>query len=262
MTVTEFDMPEPIKLLVAGDWHGDLRWAKDCIDYAKKHHCDAILQLGDFGFWPRAGHYYDEIYRYLRSPKGEGITLYWIDGNHEDHLVLDANVGTGNESIRHLPRGHRWSWWNKTWMAVGGGVSVDKRWRKEGHDWFPQETLSEDQLAHCLREGDVDIIVSHDCPDGVLIPGVHALDKQGRAPDGGTLSDPPFPVEQIAESEAHRELLGQICRQTKARLVLHGHYHTRYESASNRHLAVIGLDKNRSSIAENTLVMTAESVPW
>ncbi len=45
-------LPVPRRVLVAGDIHGNVSWIRRLCDLAQQHDCDAILQLGDFGFWP------------------------------------------------------------------------------------------------------------------------------------------------------------------------------------------------------------------
>jgi predicted phosphodiesterase len=254
----EFDMPEPKKLALAGDWHGNFGWAELAMNYAVEQGCDVLLQVGDFGYWPS----YEEstgsqtggshfLFKVTEKAKELGLMIYWIDGNHENHEHLHPGMGHDGV-IRHLPRGHRWHWWGKSWMAVGGAVSIDKQWRTAGHDWFPQETLVQDQIHYASREGGVDIIVSHDCPAGVVIPGIQAENEKGF-----------WPSEQIAESEAHRRLLRQIVDATGAKLIVHGHYHRRYNTISEDHkLSIIGLDCDATGFKENMLLMTPQAVLW
>ena len=260
-----FDMPEPTKLMVAGDWHGSYRWVELVFERARAQGCDTILQLGDFGYWPAWEEHTQTqtgispfLARVHELAERIGIPVYWLDGNHENHGALTP--GQGDRWVRHLPRGHRWQWWGKTWMAVGGGVSVDKEARTPGYDWFPEETLTPEQFEHCLREGPVDIIVSHDCPAGVLIPGVHALQKQGKIETGELRTDCWFPLAQLYESEAHRGLLRDIVDRTGARLVLHGHYHVFHHSPLEPTLTVIGLDRDNTLFNRATLAMSKEVV--
>lgn len=247
----EFEMPEPERLLVAGDWHGNANWAIKVLKHARLADCDTVLQLGDFGYWPRAEHkYYATVVKELRWRK---INLYWVDGNHEDHFVLKPAEGLGNEVIRHLPRGHRWDWWGKTWMAVGGGVSVDKKWRIPGKDWFPEETLTPQEFEHCLRPGDVDIVVAHDAPEEASIPGIHAAEKNGLTPH------PFFPAEQIAESWAHRGLMSAIVDEKHPSYWFHGHFHIRYNDEVDG-MKVVGLDCDATHLNLNTVILTAQDL--
>ncbi len=43
---------EPRRVLLAGDTHGNGRWVGHLCKLARRHGCEVILQLGDFGFWP------------------------------------------------------------------------------------------------------------------------------------------------------------------------------------------------------------------
>lgn len=261
--MTDFEMPEPSRLMIAGDWHSNRHHAKRAIEYAASVKAKAILQLGDWGYWPGWDHTQTQIghCRFTQEVrqhcKDAGIPLYWLDGNHENHEALAP--GQGDEWVRHLPRGHRWSWWGKTWMAIGGGVSVDKKWRTPGQDWFPEETLTPQQWEHCMRAGEVDVIVSHDCPSGVLIPGVHALQKQGKGADGTILTDPWFPIEQLHESEAHRGLLGDIQQEKNPKHWFHGHYHNRYNGQVGTTL-VVGLGHDGDLMHENCINVTAKDL--
>lgn len=228
-------MPEPQKLLLVGDTHADTKWVTKIIRHAKSIGVDTIFQLGDFGFWPtHYVRYLDTVQRVLND---SDITMYWLDGNHEDHGLLKPGLALGR--LQHVPRGHRWQWWGKTWMAVGGGVSVDRKMRTAGRDWFPEETLTREQLERCLAPGAVNVILSHDCPDGVDIPGL--------TPDR-------FPEEDIRASEGHRELIGEICNTTIPSKLFHGHYHVNY-TAHRGVTTIYGLDCNGSSMSRGTITM-------
>ncbi len=173
----------------------------------------------------------------------------YLTGNCHDALY----PGQGDRWLRHLPRGHRWQWWGKTWMSVGGGVSVDKDSRTPGFDWFYQETLNWEQLEYCMREGKVDVIVSHDCPCGVAIPGIQTKDTTG-----------PFLPELIAQSHEHRKLLAGIMEQTQPDYLFHGHYHRRYtdDVDHNGHITrVIGLDRDGTNLNLNTMIITEKDLP-
>jgi len=242
-----FTGPAPDRILAAGDWHGNAHRAYAVIRHAGIHGVSVVLQLGDFGFWVPSRDtdaYLDVVERACLE---YGVTLLWVDGNHEDHVSLndlplnDFGVRPIREHIFHLPRGFRWIWHGRTWMALGGAHSVDKHLRKEGRSWWPQEFLSDADIQRALSGGSVDVIVAHDCPDRVDIPGL--------APDGF------FPAAQIAVAEAHRHLVGTVVDATRPDVLLHGHYHVRYNAV--RHLpsggqtAIVGLDADIGSFSNN-----------
>lgn len=250
--------------MLAGDWHGNLRWAFNAINYAAGQGADTILQLGDFGWW---GHT-EAAAQYLREVNKElehhGITLYWVDGNHECHEYMldtwnDPTVGVTFPStvanygkIWHLPRGFRWEWWGEWWMSLGGAHSVDRRARVEGESWWPGEWLTPEQVEFATRPGPVDVIVAHDAPYGLDIPGIGV-----GLPRGGT----PFPYEELIAAGDHRKLVKQVVDETVPEVFFHGHYHRNYQGAykfpgSYLYMKVIGLDRDDTSLARNTLFIT------
>ena len=241
----EIDMaPDLEKIMVVGDWHHHSAWASYVLAEAKKMGVDTIIQVGDLGYWPlRGGTFFSSL---MNEVSDLGLRFYWLEGNHES--VDQLTPGKSYGPLQHLPRGFRWQWWDKTWMSVGGGVSVDKHWRTPGLDWFPEETLSLAEATYCARPGEVDIILSHDCPDQVDIPGLgeHA----------GW-----YPADAIAESEGHRAVLGEICDAVRPDLLIHGHLHINHitdrESSGTR---VIGLDRDGTSLDESTHLLTPELV--
>jgi hypothetical protein len=247
----DFAMPEPTKLLIAGDWHGHYQWALNVFTYAKREVVDAILHLGDFGYWPswdehtmsQTGpcYFLDRVTEYARD---FGIPIYWIDGNHENHDALVPGMGHDG-IIRHLPRGHRWEWFGKTWMAVGGAQSVDQYVRIPHKEWFPDEVLSGEQFTYCMRDGHVDVIVAHDAPEGAKIPG---------------LNDPTWPRDLLEKSKSHRQLMYLIAVETGATEWFHGHYHRHYQSEIGP-MVITGLDMDATSIERNTYTYLPKETP-
>ena len=144
-----------------------------------------ILHLGDFGIWAdSAGRAY--LARVGGALVGAGAQLWFIDGNHEDfpqlawlagEVTADGRVAVA-PGVFHLPRGHRWHWYGREWLACGGGVSLDRAARTEGVDWWPEEEISGAQEAAITVGGPADVMVCHDCPAGVA----HDF---GRPPPGG-----------------------------------------------------------------------------
>jgi UDP-2,3-diacylglucosamine pyrophosphatase LpxH len=232
--------------MVVGDLHHDADFVIEAIKCGREIGVDAYLQVGDMGFWPNrtdCADFFDEVNAALQF----GETWYWLDGNHDNHDMLTPGMRVG--AIQHLPRGHRWSWWGKTWMAVGGGATLNRRAYTPGWDWFPKETLSLAEAEHCARPGGVDIIVSHDCPD--YVPSLQQL-----------LRPEKFPADEIAESERHRTVIGSIVDAVRPSRLIHGHYHKAHRGY--RHgpdgltTGIIGLDGNESrSLTASTLVLTA-----
>src|SRR5258708_35990426 len=156
--------PAPRRVLAAGDWHGNRDWALNVANRVPQLLPDEqtrlILHFGDFGIWPGVAgrRYLDSVSAVLDRA---GAQLWFVDGNHEDFVQLAqmaaAIVPDGRIEVRpnifHLPRGYRWEWHDLSWLACGGGVSLDKAGRTEGIDWWPQEETTSGHEAPLIPGG-------------------------------------------------------------------------------------------------------------
>lgn len=112
-------------IVVAGDFHGELQWARYLFRSAHAAGAKIILQVGDLGvLWPGAG-------------KGR------FDGNHHNHIELRAlevgldGLATVLPRIRYLLRAGRIVVQGLSIRGLGGAFSVDHEFRKDGVDWWP-----------------------------------------------------------------------------------------------------------------------------
>ena len=124
--------PHPLEeIAVVGqayDIFADESWFENLVHYVREQRCQAILQLGDLGYWPRIRHYDDFLRSLPRQLEGADLDLYFVEGNHED---LDALFDTEfpqvgpfrkiEARVYHLPRGAQWRWRGLRFVSVGGG---------------------------------------------------------------------------------------------------------------------------------------------
>lgn len=226
----------PRTIALAGDWHANTSYAVDAIARAHAGGAEAIVHLGDFGF-RFAREYLDALDAALGH-----IPLYFIDGNHEDFSWLDERptdargVRPVSARVSHLPRGFRWSWNGRTWLALGGAHSVDRQYRAPDTEWWPQETLTHDDVRRASAPGAVDVLVCHDAPSGIPVP---------RTYPNGT-----FPAVDEAAGEAHRSRVRAVVDATSPRLIAHGHFHQHYR-ASLGEATVIGLAHDQRPLDAN-----------
>lgn len=207
---------EPRTVALAGDWHANADYAVASIARALDGGADAIVHLGDFGF-----RFAPAYLAALDEALGD-VPLWFVDGNHEDFPWLarrpidERGMRSVSRRVTHLPRGARWSWAGHTWLALGGAHSVDRLARIPGESWWPDETISDDDLARAIAPGRTDVLVCHDVPTGVPVPHTY--------PDGT------FPAADEAAGEAHRDRVRAVVDATHPRLIVHGHFHRHYRS--------------------------------
>jgi hypothetical protein len=205
-------------IMVVGDVHGDLGWIKQLIERAHQLGVDTVLSVGDWGIGPWPGDRPGSRF----GPKTEriaaknGVTVYVVPGNHENYDTISALTARPDgwleltEHVLVAPRGHRWSWTDVQFGALGGAFSVDWRHRQTGRDWWPEAEEVRPEDVEKLGSGELDILVSHDVPAGV------PLVSQGSIPDV-----------DFVRAEVSRDLLLDAVRRTRPELVLCGHHHQR-----------------------------------
>ncbi|MBW2100755.1 MAG: metallophosphoesterase [Deltaproteobacteria bacterium] len=153
-------------ILIIGDIHGRYKTINEQIIYAEEH-CDArvsaVIQLGDFGIYKRSlAQYFNGIpERNFKRP------VYVIDGNHEDFVYLDILTEKYKDHFTYLPRCAVNNIKGYNFLSLGGSAYMDPV------NTPPGATLNDEDIEKCLsyRPDDVDIIISHDCPLGIGVPG-------------------------------------------------------------------------------------------
>jgi Calcineurin-like phosphoesterase len=219
---------EPSKVAIAGDWHSNSFWATSAIHQIcmrlKSEETKFILHAGDYGIWPHREFFLEEVNAALEK---EDAWLYFTEGNHDWHTRLTKLFKiqlpgfkpgdpipvavTVASRIKWMPRGYRWEWHNRKWLAVGGATSVDQLALTEGVNWWREEEITDEEEARLIASGPADVMICHDAPTAAPL----------------TLMNPPPRLWQpmIPQAEKHRERLQRICEAVKPRDFFHGHYH-------------------------------------
>ena len=167
-----------MKIIILGDTHGEFGKLNAFI---AKHQPDIIIITGDFGYWPNlveekidfgwGGHvrkYREKKSHCLARIKPHGTKIYWVDGNHEQHSSLnqyqDGGIHELEKNVFFCSRGSCLNIAGLDFLFIGGAYSIDQCMRKEGVDWFREETISYTDFERAMDHERVDIVVSHTCP--------------------------------------------------------------------------------------------------
>lgn len=229
-----------MQILMVGDIHGDLSFAVRACHVAKELGISQIIQLGDFGIWDhteKGVYFLDELDKH-----SEDVNVSWlfVPGNHEnydsleEHALNDPTTAEDfvviRDRILYTRKVNKWTWAGKTFKVVGGAYSIDKKYRTPGTSWWPQEQLTDDELALAVDMGHVDILLTHDCP---------------------TWADFGMRLKEDLESQMHRQKMNEVYSATLPKIWFHGHYHTymEYESRGTR---VYGLECNDNAMYHTT----------
>lgn len=165
-------------VFVTGDKHGSLqlddlsaaRWPEG----QTLSKADYVIIMGDFGGVFFGDHRDDEVLAFYDA---QPWTTLFIDGNHENHDLLDkfpvecwngGNIHRITNSVIHLMRGQYFSIQGHTFFTMGGASSIDKDRRIPGKSWWPQELPSYSELENATKvlaaHGNcVDYMLTHCC---------------------------------------------------------------------------------------------------
>ena len=219
------------RICFVGDTHGVRERTEAIIAEASCSGAKTIIQVGDFGIWPRMDH---------SRPRTDGFEvdvaamlerhgverLLFVDGNHDWHPWLRArrrkheaslaDIGgplvertvpvedTGR--VRWVPRGSLFELAGLRILCCGGAPSIDPELRVPGQSWWPEEEITDDDVTCSCAVGRVDVLVTHDASELVAIPGI---------------------VDRWAPGEASRHRVERIRAATTPRWAFSGHYHKR-----------------------------------
>jgi predicted phosphohydrolase len=191
-------------IFITGDMHGDYRETSHRLgsrlfpkgkDLNKD---DIVIITGDFGWlWFPDGHVsYRKDLAGLKWLKEKPWTTLFVDGNHENHDILDllpsidkfdGKVGYINDSVFHLKRGEVYNIQGNKFFSFGGAEST-KTYNKrkileqiQGKNWWEREIPSENEFLYALENlkkhnFNIDYILSHTAPIRIVEQVVKSLD--------------------------------------------------------------------------------------
>lgn len=249
-------MPDhPERVAVVGDWHANHDFAETVINAVADAGAEVIVHVGDFGF-----HIFGkDSERHLRAVENacgsRNLPLFWVDGNRDNHYRLHRSMVDPYSGLRaisphvfHLPRGYRWTWHEKDWLALGGAYSVGRRADTEGQRWWRGEVLSGGDIDRAVRGGRADVMITHDAPNGTDILGGMDLSRYSDA--------------HLAAAGEHRAVLGSVVDAVRPSRLFHGHYHVRRDFVRPMPEGVTRvscLSGDREGMAGNWVLLDAET---
>ncbi len=162
-------------IFITGDTHGDIDYKKLLVLKEKNlSYDDYLIICGDAGIcWsPRSFQYFLDLYNDI------GCTIIFIDGNHENFDMLNmcplveyhgALMHQIDKHIFHVLRGEIMTINKKSFLCLGGAISIDKIERTPYVSWWPEEEITFHDIDNALSNlektnNKVDYVITH-CAD-------------------------------------------------------------------------------------------------
>lgn len=240
--------PDTHTIAFIGDLHGNMTAFEYTLTAALRLRVTTIIQAGDFWIYDQP-HHPDNLERVITRVARNAdlapatVDYRFIDGNHENFDVLDPDATAPvqlTEHVTYMPRGSRATLAGVEILFFGGASSVDRHCRTEGEDWWPDENITDTQLARGLaaaNTGPVDVLVTHETTTAAFnaLCGIsgHARSKRDDAP-----------------GEANRARLDTLVDTAQPRALVHGHHHTSHiEDHDGVRVVSLGQEDSAESVA-------------
>lgn len=247
---------------ILGDTHSNTNWV---VNYAlgrfQRENIRNIVQVGDFGIWP--GEYGGRFVKRVNIELEKNDQDLWVTpGNHDDYDRIETLLEDPDgwlilaPRIRVAPRGHRWSWENRTFVSLGGAPSVDRTWRLKSmginplvakavgtdfvnisavkplkRSWWPQEFITDEDVRRVAEGGHADVMITHDAPNGI--------ETISRRIAGNPFSFQPWDLEY---ADRGRVQMDKAFRAVAPSVFLHGHYHFHVDETLELNAGLSDLD--------------------
>ena len=166
-------------IYITGDTHGNVDYNK-LLTLKEKNlsYDDYLIICGDAGIvWSIY-----ELEHFIRIYNDIGCTIIYIDGNHENFELLarfplveyhHALMHQIDKHIFHVLRGEIMVIDDKSFLCIGGAVSIDKGMRTPYISWWPEEEITYHDIDNALNNLEkvhfkVDYVITH-CTDSKTV---------------------------------------------------------------------------------------------
>ena len=167
-------------ILITGDTHGEIDYKKLLVlKQEKLSYDDYLIICGDAAIcWS------EKELSHLKDLYNDiGCTIIYIDGNHENFAMLNkmplvvymgALMHQIDKHIFHVLRGEIMTIDGKSFLCIGGAVSIDKAYRTPYVSWWPEEEINNHDIDNALFnlkrfDNKVDYVITHCCDTSTVI---------------------------------------------------------------------------------------------
>jgi len=211
------------RYMLVGDTHGNTGFWPHVFKLAKNVEADHIIQVGDFGVWPGkdGADYLNKIEKWAVK---YGIDVTVVPGNHDDwdHILALPEDRMIRPHVKVFGKVGMIESDGVKIGCVGGAISIDREWRIPHKSYWPQEAITEKDVAEAMELGPVDVLITHD--------------------SGSDLPEWPGFIKDDLWSEKNRNALTAIEDVLRPTAWVHGHYHRALDYRTRTGCKVIGLD--------------------
>lgn len=227
-------------IALLGDVEGDRDVAVARLrEIGERGDVEHVCQLGDLRFG--MGSHPEQYLAALEAACADfGLRLWCVPGNHENWAELDRRWAQPSarghdgvllplplsEHVMMLPRGHRWEWAGRSFLALGGAPSLNRHRLTEVVDWWPTEILTDTDVEAATAGGSVSVMLTHDSADlPYCTEPVATILRENR-----TTNPREWPEKALAYAQEGLNTLTRAVLEVRPRFLAHGHFHVAGEA--------------------------------
>lgn len=202
-------------IVYIGDLHGNFDFIRWWLKAHQIKNC-TLIQVGDFGigFKPNTE---DRILQSINEELSEReSTLLVIRGNHDNPSYFDGKHDY--EFIKFLPDYTTMEIDGLNHLFIGGALSIDRRVRTEGIDYWKNEGFVKD-LDKISELKDIDVVVTHTAPNFVEPFGFNGIVAHYAENDPTLLED------LTEERKLLNEVFDKLWEKNNIQYHFYGHFH-------------------------------------
>lgn len=202
-------------IVYIGDLHGNFDFIKWWLKAHQIKNC-TLIQVGDFGigFKPNTE---NRILQSINEELSEReSTLLVIRGNHDNPSYFDGKHDY--EFIKFLPDYTTMEIDGLNHLFIGGALSIDRRVRTEGIDYWKNEGFVKD-LDKISELKDIDVVVTHTAPNFVEPFGFNGIVAHYAE------NDPTLLEELTEERKLITEVFDTLWEKNNIQYHFYGHFH-------------------------------------
>lgn len=228
-----------------GDTHGSNNW----IAYNSKRiglENAIIFQVGDFGVgFFKKEHDLEWMSKLNEDLSKLNCTMYVIRGNHDNPEYFKGDYSFSNlillEDYSIVSINEK-----NGFLCIGGAISVDRKNRVEGENWWPDENFKYNpSVLEEIESSGVLItdVITHTCPSIHPLPGFSGIVYDFARNDDSLI------VDLTAEREKLNELYFKLSERYHVSRWTYGHFHfSNVETIDSTRFTCLGIKEMKSII--------------
>lgn len=268
--------------LFVGDIHGSIKNYLLALQTAARQGVHNVIFLGDFWLYDqRELKKMQRCHNNVANTFGVSVVAHFIDGNHEDYLIVNPDEDTTIEYIKDMlyyhPRGQVFTINNIVFLAFGGARSHDIAYRDisaTSKEWHQNEMPTEEQYARAITNSvghSIDILLTHEAPLTVAtelykVIGDRTLEYNKTRSKYGAITEEKQRLLNTVESDEEwlQTSIENLSNTVQPSYHFHGHHHTpmltQYDDHKVVSLGSDGREKSMVMIKDDTVYQVSKEL--